>query len=279
MPPRGSPTRTSSWRRKSRTWSIGSQANLAARSRGRPKRINASPTSNMTPDRRARSSVARSEMDMGQAWIDGSPVALEAAIEEAARLLGASRLPVIAGLGADVAGTRAALALAQRLGGVVDHMQSTAVLRDLRCCTRSRHHGHDAERGPPAGRCPLAGWRGHSRRVAGTVRPSLRVPEHGEATRAPHRLALSADATVRSLRVERAHGIDRRASPPSLPALLAALRARIAGRPTGKVGVAAKQTRCAGNRAQGGAIWRRGLVGGGARSRSRSKCCAASSRT
>ena len=47
---------------------------------------------------------------MDRAWIDGKAVALKAAIAEAAKLLGASRFPLIAGLGADVAGTRAAIA-------------------------------------------------------------------------------------------------------------------------------------------------------------------------
>jgi len=68
---------------------------------------------------------------MDQAWIGGEPVRLEAAIAEAARLLGASRLPLIAGLGTDIAGARAAVALADRIGGVVDHMHSDALLRDL----------------------------------------------------------------------------------------------------------------------------------------------------
>src|SRR5215471_6803836 len=68
---------------------------------------------------------------MGSAFIDGRPVELQAACAEAARLLDHSRLPLIAGLGTDVAGARAAIALAQRLGGVIDHMHSDAVLRDL----------------------------------------------------------------------------------------------------------------------------------------------------
>jgi formylmethanofuran dehydrogenase subunit B len=65
---------------------------------------------------------------MAEAWIDGRPAALEVAAGEAARLLSASRLAVIAGLGADVAGARAALALAGRLHGVVDHMHADALL-------------------------------------------------------------------------------------------------------------------------------------------------------
>lgn len=68
---------------------------------------------------------------MAQAWIRGNPATIDAAAEEAARLLAASRMPVIAGLGTDVAGARAAIRLARRIGGAVDHMHADALLRDL----------------------------------------------------------------------------------------------------------------------------------------------------
>src|SRR5262249_32366633 len=68
---------------------------------------------------------------MAEAWIRGKSAALDAAIAEAASLLSASRLPVIAGLGTDVAGARAAIKPAHKVGGVVDHMHSEALLRDL----------------------------------------------------------------------------------------------------------------------------------------------------
>src|SRR5215468_1449331 len=68
---------------------------------------------------------------MVQAWIDGMPAALSAATAAAARLLDASRQPLIAGLGTDIAGARAAIALAQRIGAAVDHMNADALLRDL----------------------------------------------------------------------------------------------------------------------------------------------------
>jgi len=68
---------------------------------------------------------------MSEARIDGRPVTLEAAVAQAAKLLATSRLPVIAGLGTDIAGARAAIALAERVGGVVDHMHAEALLRDL----------------------------------------------------------------------------------------------------------------------------------------------------
>ena len=68
---------------------------------------------------------------MEHAWIGGLPAALDAAIERAAKLLESSQCPLIAGLGTDVAGTRAAIALANRIGAIVDHMHSDAMLRDL----------------------------------------------------------------------------------------------------------------------------------------------------
>ena len=46
-------------------------------------------------------------------------------------MLAASRVPVVAGMGADIAGARAAIALAERIGAAVDHMNSDAVLRDV----------------------------------------------------------------------------------------------------------------------------------------------------
>src|SRR3974377_857822 len=68
---------------------------------------------------------------MEHAWISGKPTALDTAIAEAAKLIGASRRILITGLGADVAGARAAIALAQHTGAVIDHMNSETVLRDL----------------------------------------------------------------------------------------------------------------------------------------------------
>jgi formylmethanofuran dehydrogenase subunit B len=68
---------------------------------------------------------------MDRAWIEGKEVRRKAAISEAARLLAASRFPLIAGLGTDIAGARAAIALAIRIGAVIDHMHADALLRRL----------------------------------------------------------------------------------------------------------------------------------------------------
>jgi formylmethanofuran dehydrogenase subunit B len=67
------------------------------------------------------------------AWIDGAPASLEDAAAAAAQLLGQSGQPLIAGLGTDIDGVRAAIGLAERVGGVVEHMHSAALLRDLDC--------------------------------------------------------------------------------------------------------------------------------------------------
>ena len=66
------------------------------------------------------------------AFIQNEPASLERAVERAASLLRESRHPLIAGLGTDAAGARAAIRLAARLGGVVDHAVSGVLLRDLR---------------------------------------------------------------------------------------------------------------------------------------------------
>jgi formylmethanofuran dehydrogenase subunit B len=67
------------------------------------------------------------------ASIDGAPSSLDEAVAAAARLLARSHQPLIAGLGADIDGARAAIGLAQRVGGVIEHMHSAAILRDLDC--------------------------------------------------------------------------------------------------------------------------------------------------
>ncbi len=65
------------------------------------------------------------------AEIAGSAVGHEEAIAHAAQLLAAARHPLFAGLGTDVSGMRQLLALGDRLGATLDHMDSEASLRNL----------------------------------------------------------------------------------------------------------------------------------------------------
>jgi len=71
-----------------------------------------------------------SNVDSG-AWIEGEPAPLEHVVSVAASLLSGSRQPLLTGMGTDIEGARAAMTLAEQIGGVIDHMHSTAVLRDL----------------------------------------------------------------------------------------------------------------------------------------------------
>lgn len=64
--------------------------------------------------------------------IAGKEATLDQAIASAGAILAASRLPLLAGLGTDVAGLREIMALADMLGGTVDHLGSRALFRNLR---------------------------------------------------------------------------------------------------------------------------------------------------
>src|SRR5262245_12803183 len=65
------------------------------------------------------------------AMVDGRSAELSDAIARAADILAASRAPVFS-VAADIAGTRAVLRLADRVGGVIDHPGSEALFRNLR---------------------------------------------------------------------------------------------------------------------------------------------------
>jgi len=176
---------------------------------------------------------------MGQAWIAGSPASIEAAIAEAARLLGASRLAVIAGLGTDVAGARAAIDLARRIGGVIDHMHADALLRDLDVAREAGMIVTTANEARLRADTVLAiGGALHARPdMARALLAPPAAPEIGASVKrrvfwlcAGRKLVDVADAEVRT--------IGRGAA--ELPGLLAALRARVNGRPVSRTGVAAK---------------------------------------
>jgi len=66
-----------------------------------------------------------------QPRVNGKATPLDVAAKEAAKLLRGAHQPLFAGLGSDAAGARAAGRLAERCGGVLDHMNSAAALRNL----------------------------------------------------------------------------------------------------------------------------------------------------
>lgn len=64
--------------------------------------------------------------------IAGEPVSFAEAVAHAAAILRRARSPLITGLGTDIAGMRAALPLAERLGATLDHMHGEALQRTAR---------------------------------------------------------------------------------------------------------------------------------------------------
>ena len=162
---------------------------------------------------------------MQPAWIAGRSATLDAAIAEAAKLLAASRSPLIAGLGTDVAGARAAILLADRVGAALDHMHSAALLRNL-----------DVTRASGV----LITTPGEVRNRADVlflVGPNVEaIPSAAKISRRVVRLCpgdgRSGSAGAADLVIGK--------SAKDVPVLLAALRARAAGRPAGKTAVTPK---------------------------------------
>jgi len=64
--------------------------------------------------------------------VGGRAVKRDVAVARAAAILGASRHPLFAGLGTDIDGVRAAMALAEHTGGIVDHLAADGLFRNLR---------------------------------------------------------------------------------------------------------------------------------------------------
>jgi formylmethanofuran dehydrogenase subunit B len=170
---------------------------------------------------------------MARAWIGGKPAALERALAEAAGLLAASRCPLVTGLGTDIAGARAAIGLAERIGAVVDHMNADVLLRDLAVVR---------EAGMMLTTPNEARLRADTLLLVG---PTLEqdAPELaqwlGVDDRSAHQRAivrLCPGRAAAPIRGETRIGRD----PDQLPSVLAALRARLADRGAGKTGVSTK---------------------------------------
>jgi formylmethanofuran dehydrogenase subunit B len=64
--------------------------------------------------------------------VNGKDVELAKAVQAAAKLIGEAALPLYGGLSTDVEGMRAAVALAERSGGIIDHAASEAQYRNFK---------------------------------------------------------------------------------------------------------------------------------------------------
>jgi formylmethanofuran dehydrogenase subunit B len=176
---------------------------------------------------------------MSQSSINGRAASLDAAIAEAAGLIGKSRLTVVAGLGADVAGAQAAIALCERIGGVVDHMSSTALLRDLDVLRESGMMLTTPGEARTRGDVVLLVGNGLVESGLLEAVPNLRTraltPPAAEGTLRRIFWLGADEADMRALAGAATDSVSKietiSADEASLPGWLAALRARVNGRP------------------------------------------------
>jgi formylmethanofuran dehydrogenase subunit B len=180
---------------------------------------------------------------MEHAWIAGEPATLEAAIIAAAELLASSRHPLIAGLGTDVAGARAAVRLAERIGAVVDHMHADPLLRNLDVMrssgvvlTTPNEADVRADTLLLIGPALDGAWPELPRRLFGPMR---RIQGDVDVERRIYCLCPGRDLANPSSGKTATVTVGKQ--PGQLPALLAALRARVAGRPIGKTHVSSSK--------------------------------------
>jgi formylmethanofuran dehydrogenase subunit B len=178
---------------------------------------------------------------MSHAWIDGRPVALHVATAEAARLLAGSRVPVVAGLGTDIAGARAAIALAEQIGGTVDHMNSEALLRDVEVMrtsgtmlTTPNEARLRADVLLMIGAGLVEAWPELNERLL--VRPPKPQIDATETRRILWLCPGGEPAKLPGQEKVKVVGRNRK----DLPVLLAALRACLAGRPVGRTALSEK---------------------------------------
>ncbi|WP_036264335.1 tungsten formylmethanofuran dehydrogenase [Methylocapsa aurea] len=166
---------------------------------------------------------------MVEARIDGKSASIEAAAERSAEILSRARLPVIAGLGTDIAGARGAILLAERLRGAYDHMQSDKIFTNLDVnrqaglmCTTPNEARHRADVLVFIGKDLTRIWPQLVERLAPGEIPMFDLPHEPRKIVwiAPGRSA----AELKGIAVETLDSSD-------LHATLGALRARVADKP------------------------------------------------
>ena len=80
---------------------------------------------------RAQAGFARRAPASVSPMVGGRPVSLGEAVDRAGEILRRANLPLLAGLGTDTAGMRAAIRLAEAVGGVLDHAHGSGLLANL----------------------------------------------------------------------------------------------------------------------------------------------------
>lgn len=88
-------------------------------------------TDSTHPCRKHFEDASISSSSLPKPHILGKPVPEEEALVKAAKLLGAAKLPLISGLIADVQTNREAVALTEKLGGVIDHVNGRSIRKGV----------------------------------------------------------------------------------------------------------------------------------------------------
>ncbi len=172
------------------------------------------------------------------ASIDGTPASLDDAAAAAARLLAQSGQPLIAGLSADIEGTRVAIALAERVGGVIEHIHSAALLRDLDSMRESGVMLTTPGEARVRADVVLLVGDGLAQTWPGLAEQLLAPPARPEGADVKRRIVwLAPDAGAKISGFDGDIEIVAAGLGSPLAANLAALRARIKGRPIAQAGI------------------------------------------
>jgi formylmethanofuran dehydrogenase subunit B len=168
---------------------------------------------------------------MSNATLDGKSISLDDAYRHAARILGGAKFPVVAGLGADVSGARAAILLAERLRGAFDHLAARDALADLEVARSFGMFFTTPNEARVRGDCVvLVGPGLESYWPALFERLALhQPPRHGAQAGAKRKVIWIGPKRGEG----KIDGLDIEiipASPRELPGVVAALRARLGGR-------------------------------------------------
>jgi len=177
---------------------------------------------------------------MSNATLDGAPIAIGAACEHSARVLAKARFPLVAGLGTDVAGARAAILLAEKLRGAFDHLASDELLADVEAMRSFGMFTTTANEARLRADVALFVGPGLTERWPALLeRLALGKPAHYHRNTPRKAIWLGpkrSEGKIQGLEVE-----TIAAAPETLPALVASIRARVGGRPIALEGAQAKR--------------------------------------
>lgn len=168
---------------------------------------------------------------MSKATLDGKSIAFEEACRHAARLLSGARFPLVAGLGADVPGARAAIVLAERLRGAFDHLASREALADLDVMRSFSMFTTTPNEARVRADCVVLVGAGLTRLWPGMLeRLALgQTPRFGAQAHQPRKVLWIGPDAAEAGAIAGAKII--KASGPEIAGVLAAWRARLGGRP------------------------------------------------